>query len=67
MGDMRNGSPGNGEPGKMENLKKLRNMYFVFLTSFFFLQLFGDSWISRVVAGALTVFSTAPFTRYPYL
>jgi hypothetical protein len=34
-----------------------------FFTLFFFLQLFGDSWISMVVAGALTAFSTAPITR----
>jgi hypothetical protein len=26
--------PGNGEPGKMENLKKLRNVYYVFLFYF---------------------------------
>jgi hypothetical protein len=60
--------PGEMEgPGNWRIPKKLRNVYYVLLTLFFLLQLFGDSWISRVVAGALTVFSTAPITRYLYL
>ncbi len=78
MEDLGNGRPGKCRTWELEDPEKWRvqengeyeeinkNVDYVLLTLFFLLQLFGDSWISRVVAGALTVFSTALITRYPY-